>query len=431
MHHQPVFTSHAGGPSRSIDVPVGVLAEAAGRFGTPLYLYDISALLADARAIEEAFPDPWIRLVSLKANGLPQLLRHVSSLSLGASAVSRGEMSLAARAGFPPERTALEGIGKTTADLRAAVRLAQSGTPLLWVSLESAEEAAELSRMARRGPRIDVLVRINPRVQPETHRGLAVGASESKFGVLAQDLGDVVAAGGGPIGPLRWRGIHLHVGSQLGAVDAWRSAFRLGLRLLGLQRAALPDADTLDAGSGFPIGYDLTGEDSVPALSLFATAAREETAAIPSDARPRRLAIEPGRALLGRSGWLLGRVLHVRQRESPSVILDCGMTELLRPALYGAEHPIIALTSLGSPVDAGAALARVTVDGPICEATDRFGHFELPPLARGDLVAIAKAGAYGSSMSSRYNGRPRPAEVAWDGQCLELLRRRASERSLP
>lgn len=113
------------------------------------------------------------------------------------------------------------------------------------------------------------------------------------------------------------------------------------------------------------------------------------------------------------------------------IVLDSGMTELIRPALYGTEHPLVALTSLGRPVDREARLARVQVDGPICESTDRFGQFDLPPLARGDVVAVGMAGAYGSSMASRYNGRPRPAEVAWDGQHLELLRRRGSARFLP
>jgi diaminopimelate decarboxylase len=131
-------------------------------------------------------------------------------------------------------------------------------------------------------------------------------------------------------------------------------------------------------------------------------------------------------------GWLIGRVLHVRQRDPQIVVLDTGMTELVRPALYGAVHPMLALTSLGQPIADGltdSALARV--DGPICESTDTLGTADLPPLTRGDLVAIGMAGAYGSSMASTYNGRPRPAEVAWDGGELSLLRRRGTLTSLP
>jgi diaminopimelate decarboxylase len=137
-----------------------------------------------------------------------------------------------------------------------------------------------------------------------------------------------------------------------------------------------------------------------------------------------------------RSGWLLARVLHVRQRDRPIVVLDAGMTELLRPALYGAEHPLVALSSMGRDVDpsahpATAATIRVRVDGPICESTDRLGEAALPPLRRGDLVAVGVVGAYGAAMASTYNGRPRAPQSAWDGERLTLLRGRGTLRSLP
>jgi len=423
-------------PSYDADV-MGTLWEAARaaarRYGTPLYLHDLPRLRADAGVVATAFPDPWIRLYSLKANGLPELLRELPSLGFGANAVSGGELSLAARAGFDVGRTALEGIGKTPADLRRAVRLAAAGTPLLWVSLESAGEAAALVGLAARaGVRLDVLIRVNPEVQPETHRGLAVGAAGSKFGVFPEELAEVVEAGGGRDGPLSWRGIHIHIGSQLGAVDAWRAAFRLGLRVLNLQRAALPDFDTIDAGSGFPVDYGEEG--TVPAPARFAEEAEAELKELPADARPARLAIEPGRAIVARCGWLLGRVLHVRDREQRLIVLDTGMTELIRPALYGADHPIVALTSMGRAVEPGSdggAWPIVRIDGPICESTDRLGIASLPALERGDLVAIGVAGAYGSSMSSTYNGRARAAEVAWDGEGLQVLRRRGTLASLP
>ncbi len=391
--------------------------------------------------MRDAFPDPWLRLYALKANGLPGLVGELRALGFGASAVSGGELSLAARAGIPVGRTSLEGIGKSAADLRRAVRLAAAGTPLLWVSLESADEAAALATMAsRRRVRVDVLVRVNPGVLPETHDGLAVGAADSKFGVLPEELGELIAAGGGPDGPLHWRGIHLHIGSQLGAVDAWRSAFRLGLRLLALNRATLPAFDTLDAGSGFPVDFGVAG--AVPGLLRFAEEATAELAAVPAESRPARLAVEPGRAVVASCGWIVARVLHVRERDMRLVVLDAGMTELIRPALYGAEHPIQALTSLGRAVDpivAGsgiatldASLPTVRVDGPICESTDRLGTARLPPLQRGDLVAIGVTGAYGSSMGSTYNGRPRPPEVGWEADGgLRLLRARGSARSLP
>ena len=412
--------------------------EAVERFGTPVYLYDLPRLRADATAIRECFPDPWLRLYSLKANGLPGLVRLIAEEGFGVSAVSRGELDLARRAGLPPAGTALEGIGKSERDLAEAARLNAAGDPLLWVSLESAEDAAalhaQMQRVHRAGGakrRQDVLVRVNPSVAPETLGALAVGAPSSKFGVLPEELSAVIEAGGGPDGPLRWRGIHLHVGSQLGAVDAWRSAFRVGLRLLELQKAILPDFDTLDAGGGFPVAYH-GNPDSTPAVARFAHEAAAELKELSPSARPRRLAVEPGRAVVAGCGWLVGRVLHVRRRDPAIVVLDTGMTELLRPALYGAVHPMLALTSLGRPTDEDSPdLTPVRVDGPVCESTDTLGTTTLPPLERGDLVAIGMAGAYGSSMASTYNGRPRPPEIAWDGDRLTVLRRRGSLRTLP
>lgn len=368
-------------------------------------------------------------------------MREIAAEGLAVSAVSVGELDLAARAGLTAAQTVLEGIGKTERDLAAAVKLAEDGRPLMWVSLESAEDAAALAKVAapgirprgrqRRRLRIDVVVRVNPAVAPETLGVLAVGAPASKFGVLPEELSAVIEAGGGPDGPLRWRGIHLHVGSQLGAVDAWRSAFRVGLRLLELQRATLTDFDTLDAGGGFPVAYG--GEaDSIPAAARFGAEAMAELDQMPQGARPSRLAVEPGRAVVAGSGWLVGRVLHVRRREPAIVVLDTGMTELIRPALYAAVHPIVALTSLGRPIGAEElAITTVRVDGPVCESTDTLGTARLPDLECGDLVAIGMAGAYGSSMFSTYNGRPRPPEIAWDNERLTVMRRRGSLRSLP
>jgi diaminopimelate decarboxylase len=373
-------------------------------------------LRADAAAIAAAFPDPWTRLYSMKANSAPGLVREIAAAGFAISAVSRGEVALALAAGVAPGRIALEGIGKTDADLAEAARLASAGEALLWVSLESIEDAAALAALS---VPMDVLVRVNPQVVPETIGGLAVGAATSKFGVLPEELAAVIEAGGGVGGPLRWRGLHLHIGSQLGAVDAWRSAFRIGLRLLSLQRAQLADFDTLDAGGGFPVAFD--DPQSVPSAAVFAEAVAAELDSLPTDARPRRLAIEPGRAVVAACGWLVASVLHVRQRDLAIIVLDAGMTELIRPALYGAEHPMVALTSLGAPVGEAAAATPVQVHGPICESTDRLGSAALPPLQRGDLVAIGIAGAYASSMFSSYNGRPRPPEVGWDGADLRRL----------
>jgi len=335
----------AAGSAPSTDL-APALRSAARRFGTPAYVTDLAAIDRAARDLQDAFPDPWIRSYSVKANDVPAVIDAVAGHGFGANVVSRGEWAAATRAGLPNDRITLEGVGKTPADLRAAARAAADDRPLRWVAIESAEEAEALASLVRRGdgPRLDVLYRLNPDVAPETQPGLAVGAGGSKFGMTEMEIGDAIERAGGPDGPLRSRGIHLHVGSQLGAVDAWRDAI-------------------------------------------------------------------------------------VRDRGGRQVVLDAGMTELIRPALYGARHRIVALTSFGKDVEGIPPddLGPAAVEGPICESTDSLGRHDLPPLRRGDLVAIADAGAYAASQSSTYNGRPRPPQVLLheDGS-LTLGRRRGT-----
>jgi diaminopimelate decarboxylase len=431
------------------------LRGAARRSGTPVMVTDGATLAASGVDLRAAFPDPWIRQYSVKANDIPAVIAAATeAVAGGANVVSRGEWSLARRAGLPNESISFEGVGKTDADLRAAVRASADGVPLRWIAVESEAETEVLAALAGRAglgragvPGLDVLFRLNPDVDAETHAGLAVGGGGSKFGMTEDELAAAldIARRAGP--GLRPRGIHLHVGSQLGAVDAWRDAVRRALATLALLRGNEPRFDTLDIGGGFPVGPI---GDPAPSPARFAREVPALLGAIPADRRPARLAIEPGRFLVARAGWLVGRVLHVRERGGRQVVIDAGMTELIRPALYGAWHGIVALTSLGEPVDPGAtdpgaepvaaaaaAAAspadggRAAVHGPICESTDALGDHVLPPLRRGDLVAIRDAGAYGTSLASSYNGRPRAAEylLGADGE-LRLVRRRGTLASL-
>ncbi len=415
------------------------LRRAARRFGTPLYLTDLAQLSSAAAEVRAAFPDPWIRQYSVKANDVPAIIAAVAAGGFGANVVSRGEWAAATRAGLPNDRITLEGIGKTDADLGAAALAAREGQPLRWIAIESAEEAAALAAavrgLGRRDPSgsIDVLYRVNPDVAPETLPGLAVGAGSSKFGMNETELAAAIEAGGGANGPLRPRGIHLHVGSQLGAVDAWRDAVRRALAVTALWRGSIAAFDTLDVGGGFPV---FAVGERAPGPGRFARELPALLDATPADRRPSRLAVEPGRFLVARAGWLVASVLHVRDRGGHQVVLDAGMTELIRPALYGARHAILALSSLGRACDGAPAGSLAPsnreseptrVEGPICESTDSLGVHDLPPLRRGDLVAIADAGAYAASQSSPYNGRPRPAQVLLepDGS-LRVGRRRGA-----
>jgi diaminopimelate decarboxylase len=371
------------------------------------------------------------------------IVDRVARLGFGANVVSRGEWAVARRAGLGNDRITLEGVGKTDADLRAAVRSALDGDPIRWIAIESLDEAEALVRVANQAGtgrhRLNVLFRLNPEVTPETQPGLAVGAGSSKFGMTADELSEAVGIiDGSPL--LNPAGIHLHIGSQLQAVDAWRDGLRRGLALLALLGGTRPGFDTLDVGGGFPT---LPLGQGAPEPERFARELPALLDAIPADRRPKRFAIEPGRALVARSGFLVARVLHVRDRGGRQVILDTGMAELIRPALYDAWHEITALTSLGRPVDARdrgrrgntriaePGLEPARVEGPICESTDHLGDHLLPPLQRGDLVAIRDTGAYAASLASTYNGRPRPPQVIVEGDgSLTLARRRGSVASL-
>ena len=428
----------------------GRLRLAASRFGTPAYVTDLAAIEAAGEELRASFPDPWLRHYSVKANDVVGIVAAASAAAgAGATVVSRGEWAIARRAGLANADIVLEGVGKTDADLRAAVRAAAEGRPLRWLALESTDEIGALVALAARAglgrdgrPPIDVLLRLNPDVAPETHAGLAVGAGGSKFGMTEGEVAAGLDLAAASDGALRPRGLHLHVGSQLGAVDAWRDAVRRALAVLALLKGNAQELDALDLGGGFPVGP--IGEPS-PGPERFARELPALLETIPADRRPTRLAIEPGRFLVARAGWLVGRVLHVRDRGGRQVVIDAGMTELIRPALYGASHEIVALTSLGVDVDhrqAAAAHAErpaeaaapgdvAEVHGPICESTDALGEHRLPPLRRGDLVAIRDAGAYGASLASTYNGRPQPPQVllAADGT-LTLARRRGSLASL-
>jgi len=395
--------------TRGLDVVRAELERAATTLGTPLYVMDEPTLEAAAARLEAAFPDPWIRQYSLKANDLPEVVAILAARGWGANVVSSGEWRQAAEAGVPHHAVTFEGIGKSDAELGWAVQGAAVGEPVRWLALESAAEARALGALADRSGLgrddrscLDVLLRLNPQVAPETLPGLAVGSGSSKFGMDEAEIMSLVQGGLDGRG-LRVRGIHVHVGSDLGDVSAWADAGLRAVRLLREISAYVERADTVDFGGGFPLELD-----GGPAPAAFHDALLRRLSAEGLELPPRR-AVEPGRYLVGAAGWLVGRVLHSRPRPpyAQQVVLDAGMTELIRPALYGSHHPVHAL-DLGHEDD---ELLETAVEGPVCESTDSFGLHALPALGRGDLVAVARAGAYAASFTSRYNGRPHPVEV--------------------
>jgi diaminopimelate decarboxylase len=370
-----------------------LLESVAERFGTPTYVYDLAAIRRRVSLLRSSLPEARLRY-AIKANPSGALLAELARLGVGGEAITLGELERAVRAGVPPDRVLVGGPGQDDALIDRAAELQVS-----LVSLDSPSQWE--SWRARRSGATRFLVRINPGLDPRTHPHLATGAAESKFGVpeeMALELAATVAAEGA------LAGFHFHVGSQISSPDVYRGLGGIVQRVF----AAQPRADTLDLGGGF----------SVPGFPLeeFADLARSLAGGVRA-----RLLIEPGRYLVAEAGVLLTRVLHVKNGPVRHVIADAGMADLLRPALYGARHPV---RRLGDPVGGEAA----DLDGPLCENADRLAAGAALPVnvARGDLLAVEQAGAYGMAMSSNYASSLRPAEVAVDGAEVRLVRARES-----
>jgi diaminopimelate decarboxylase len=377
----PAVTADSRGADERSALAAAFLA-AADVYDTPLYVTDLRTLDRCAAEVESAFPDPWLRQYSLKAHGLPALVRRLASRGWGGNVVSAGEWGLAMRAGLDNAAITFEGIGKSDHELGAVVRAALDGHPLRWLSIESADELRALSGLCRklgtgrRGrPSVNVLVRLNPQVEPETTAGLAVGRMTSKFGLTAAEVRQLCLAGAFDDPGIRLRGVHVHVGSQLTGLQAWTDGARAALETWARLRERWGDhVDTVDFGGGFPSGVATPLSPADFRLALDHLIAAEKPAV------PPRLAIEPGRYVVAAAGWLLARVLHVRCRGGrQQAVIDAGMTELIRPALYGARHPVHLVSSHG----ARGELLETAVEGPVCESSDTLGVHRPPASRRG------------------------------------------------
>jgi diaminopimelate decarboxylase len=390
-------------------------SELVARWGTPLYVYSRSAIRDRFAELDTALASvPHLIAYSVKANGNLGVLRTLAELGAGADIVSAGELHRALLAGIPGERIVFSGVGKTVHELAAGL---EAG--IYSFNVESEGELHALSDLAHAtGIAAPIALRINPNIEsPTPHAYTRTGHAATKFGIpIEHALGLYRVAAGLP--GVRVRGVDVHIGSQILDSEPYRLALLQVLELVEKLRAEGIELEYLDLGGGLGISY--TGQEGISAADYASTILPLLTGT------GLRLVIEPGRYVVGHAGILLTRVLYTKEGGGKRfVITDAGMNDLLRPSHYAGYHTV-------EPVEiSGRAQAHVDVVGPICETGDFLAldrEIEIPE--PGELLAIHTVGAYGFSMSSTYNQRPRPAEVMVEGDSAMLVRRRETVEEL-
>ena len=388
-----------------------LLVHIAADVGTPAYVYDAETIRRAYQSLDQALSaHPHAIHYALKANSSIALVRLLRGLGASADANSGGEIEVALRAGLIPDQIVFTGVGKTSEELDRAVTLGLKAI--------NAESPGELDRIAARaraqGTTARVALRVNPDIDAKSHPHISTGLRTNKFGMPLEQARNIYREHARQDG-LEPVGVHVHVGSQITTVDPLRNAAE---RIVSLARTLRDDGIVLehaDIGGGLGISYDGT---PVPTPADYASAVLP---AVRDSGLT--LLVEPGRLLVGPAGVLLTRIVDLKTYDAGSrfAVLDAGMSELLRPALYGAYHRIVALTPRPGTEE------RYEVVGPICESSDIFGRDRLlPPLEVDDVLAVLDAGAYGAVMASLYNRHPLPPEVLVDHGRWHVIRRRQS-----
>lgn len=390
------------------------LAALAGKYGTPLYVYDAATIEARYRALHSAFTRRVLVCYALKANTSKAVAGTLARLGAGADIVSGGELLRARAAGFASPRIVFSGVGKTEEEMAAGLRAGVKA-----FNVESGEELEALARVAaRQGRRAPVSVRLNPDVDPRTHPHITTGRAENKFGVETPEALAMYRKAAKDR-RLRVVGVQCHIGSQITSLAPYkRAAASVAALAAKLKDQGIP-LEFADMGGGLGISYK--NETALDPRALARTL-EEAFAGLPE----LQLLVEPGRYLVADAGLLLTKVLYRKTTSKRRfVIVDGAMTDLPRPALYGAWHPVVVV----KPRPGKKTMADVV--GPVCESGDFLARRRpLPPLRRGDLLAVTKAGAYGFAMSSQYNSRPRAAEVMVEGGKARLARKRETYADL-
>jgi diaminopimelate decarboxylase len=398
------------------------IARIADEYGTPCYVYSTATLREHYDRFAAAFaPLKPILCFSIKSCPNLHICRLLHERGSGFDVVSGGELARALAAGADPARIVFAGVGKTDREILEAL-----DAKIGWFNIESESEMANLVDLCRRrGRTARAALRINPDVDPHTHRYTTTGTKETKFGV---DLGVAreVFAKYARQEVVRLCGLHLHIGSPVNTVEPYVSAIRKTLDLMDALRADGHDIDTLDIGGGFGAHYT-SGE--APPAATYAEAIVPLLVERVAGSRPLRIILEPGRSIAANAGILVARTLHLKATgERNFLIVDAGMNDLIRPTLYEAYHFIWPVRP-GAEFEPTARGRDVACPGQVRMDVGESGDFFakdrlLPPMKRGDLIAVFTTGAYGMAMASHYNSRPKAAEVLVDGEAYRLIRRR-------
>jgi len=397
------------------------LSQIAETFGTPCYVYSKSALTQAFEQFSAGFKgSDHLVCFAVKSNPSLAILNLFAKLGAGFDIVSGGELARVLAAGGDASKVVFSGVGKTADEMRAAL---EAG--IFCFNVESASELVRLNDIAGYiGKVAPVSLRVNPNVDAKTHPYISTGLKNNKFGVAYEDALDIyLQAAAMP--NIAIHGVDCHIGSQITELSPFMDAFDRVLSLVDALEKNSIHIQHIDLGGGIGICYS---DETPPDFTAYAAAMLAKLGK-----RNVKLVFEPGRALVGNAGVLLTKVEYLKHTETKNfAIVDAAMNDLMRPALYDAYHAIEAV----QPRDAGTRNYEIV--GPVCESGDFLGHDRELALAEGDLLAIMSAGAYGMSMSSNYNTRPRAAEVIVDGKECHLVRKReviqelfANESTLP
>ena len=389
------------------------LTDIAKRFSTPCYVYSKTALIHAFESFSAGFKGSnHLVCFAVKSNPNLAILNLFASLGAGFDIVSGGELARVLAAGGDPKKIVFSGVGKTAVEMQAALNAG-----IFCFNVESRSELDRLNTVAgAMGKVAPVSLRVNPNVDAKTHPYISTGLKNNKFGVAYEDaLNIYLEAANMP--NISIHGVDCHIGSQITELSPFLDAFDRVLALVDALEQHGIHIQHIDAGGGIGICYS---DETPPEFSAYAAAMQEKLGQ-----RQVKLVFEPGRALVGNAAILLTQVEYLKPTESKNfAIVDAAMNDLMRPALYDAYHEIQAVTPRNTPA------ISYEIVGPVCESGDFLGHDRTLALEEGDLLAIMSAGAYGMSMASNYNTRPRAAEVMVDGETCHLIRKRETVADL-